>query len=528
MRIVYTISLFILTALASSAQYPPYHVSIRTAGSTGYYFIEPIEIGNSTNTQMILDSAGNVIYCKQFPNGNPIDFKLNPGAMMSYGVNGNLFYMMDSTFTIFDSVSCRNSIQTDTHDIDFLPNGHFLLLGYEWVIMDLSHFPLFYHSTTVGSAAANVKCVVVQELDAAKNVVFEWHGKDHFSFDDVDPFFLDDTATVDWTHSNAVTMDADGNILLSTRHFDEITKINRSDSSIMWRFGGRRNEFTFVGDTVPFYGQHNIRRIANGHVTLYDNGHHLFSHGARALEYALDEINMTAEVKWSYIYDSSMYSIATGNVQRLANSNTVVNYGFIGSNNVHFNVVDSTGSKVFELAFDDTIVGYRSYNFPTLPWSFNRPVITCRDSAGLHLLDAGAGYHRYLWNTGATTESIVVTDTNTFMVFVGDGNGGLISSNKLIVSDTSQPCLLNAVPEFAQKETRLFPNPATREITITNVSSLDFPKRVLVYDINGRVVVDEIAEPDDSGRSLSLNLDGLLPGIYVVWFGNRSLRFVKV
>ena len=49
-----------------------------------------------------------------------------------------------------------------------------------------------------------------------KNVVFEWHAKDHFAFDDADTFFLYQGPTIDWTHSNAVELDDDGKFYTKT------------------------------------------------------------------------------------------------------------------------------------------------------------------------------------------------------------------------------------------------------------------------------------------------------------------------
>ena len=89
---------------------------------------------------------------------------------------------MDSTFTIVDSVRIKNGFIQDGHDMQILPNGHFLLLGWENITMDLSSYAIFNNNGTVGSANATVRCGIVQEQDANKNVVFEWHSKDYFNF----------------------------------------------------------------------------------------------------------------------------------------------------------------------------------------------------------------------------------------------------------------------------------------------------------------------------------------------------------
>src|SRR5205823_2006818 len=137
---------------------------------------------------------------------------------------------------------------------------------------------------------------------------------------EVDPFFVTNLfGIVDLQHVNGVETDVDGNILLLSRNFNEITKIDRKDGSVIWRLGGNLNQFKFVNWPVPFYGAHDLRRLKNGHFTLFDNGRHMESHGARALEFELDQVKKIATLKWSYTYDPSMFSKAHGNVQRLEN-----------------------------------------------------------------------------------------------------------------------------------------------------------------------------------------------------------------
>ena len=63
---------------------------------------------------------------------------------------------------------------------------------------------------------------------------------------------------------------------------DEITKIDRQTGDIIWRLGGVNNEFTFLNDSLdfqhsiptPFCYQHDIRRLRNGNITIYDNGNY--------------------------------------------------------------------------------------------------------------------------------------------------------------------------------------------------------------------------------------------------------------
>ena len=105
--------------------------------SVGYYFLHAFKLSGSQSfspTHMILDRLGELVYFKTFSRTSS-DFKLQSNGQMSYsyapGIPSNAkFLIMDSTFTVVDSVQCENSIFTDVHDMQILTNGHYLMLGY--------------------------------------------------------------------------------------------------------------------------------------------------------------------------------------------------------------------------------------------------------------------------------------------------------------------------------------------------------------------------------------------------------------
>jgi len=452
---------------------PSYSVTALDTASKGYYFFIPLKFGGTLpgyiTTQVITDKNGTSVYYKKFPAGAPGDFKLLPNGLMSYSRNGK-FYLMDSTFTLVDSLALKNGIIFDGHDLQVLPNGNYVVLGMENVTMNLSSYNYFGpNHTAPGSATATVKCGVIQEQDANKNVVFEWHCKDHYNFSDVDPKWLFSPTNVDWTHLNAVEYDNDGNYMISVRHFNEITKIKRSDSTIMWRMGGNANQFTFTNDAQMFIGQHDIRRIANGNITLNDNGRLTPLHAASAKEYQLNESAKIATLVWSYVENNTTFSQAIGNHQRLANGNSLINYGATNNLNQMFSVVKPNGSKVFEITFGDTLRTYRAFNYLTLPWGLKQPTLTCALSGTQIVLDAGT-HANYLWNTGATTQTILVSNTGTYSVWVPKGQGGFISS-AIYTVDVSMPCIFASVTEQETKaEISIYPNPVSDRLTI-NVDS---------------------------------------------------------
>ncbi len=145
---------------------------------------------------------------------------------------------------------------------------------------------------------------------------------------------------LDYTHVNAVAIDpTDNNLLTSFRHTSEIVKINRSTGQVMWRLGGKMNQFTFINEheeNAPFYtvGQHDVHRLANGNLLYFDNGN--LTGGStypsprsysRAVEYALDEVNKTATLVWEYRHVPDIVANCQGSVKRMANGNTLIDWG---------------------------------------------------------------------------------------------------------------------------------------------------------------------------------------------------------
>ena len=130
-------------------------------------------------------------------------------------------------------------------------------------------------------------------------MIFQWRSWDHFKITDATED-IDLTAhTIDYVHGNSIEVDYDSHILLSSRHMDEITKINRQTGEIIWRFGGiksRNNQFLFINDLRTFSHQHDIRRLPNGNITLFNNGNLLVPRYSSSLEYYLDEQNKTCHI----------------------------------------------------------------------------------------------------------------------------------------------------------------------------------------------------------------------------------------
>lgn len=421
--------LFLLSSLTGVAQ--PVEVKFTvydSAATTGYYFI------CNPDRALITDKFGEIIYEHPCTASTPVyNLTLQPNGLVTYS-DLKKHYIADSTFKAIDSIANAGKYKVDKHDLLILPNGHLLLMGMDSLPLKTKQLPQDSKRIT------KTFWVTAIEYDTNKKVVFEWRAKDYVKQEDADTFFLTGNPLVSWTHANSIDLDHDGNILMSLRNYNQILKINRTTGEIMWRLGGNNSSLKFINCPVPFYGQHDARSIGNNRLTLFDNGNNNVPHGARALEFELDEKKKTATLVWSHTVDSAKYSTRSGNVQRLKNGNTLINTGQPSRNtddHISFVVVKPDGKKILEAT---GVRSYRVLNYETLPWQFPRPAISCFDSLNTIYLNAGAGYSSYRWNTGDSTQTIAVKEPGVYSVFVPFGEGGYISSEKISAATLGNGC----------------------------------------------------------------------------------------
>lgn len=528
--------------LSGHAQnFPPLSVTIEDSAATqGYYFLTPFTgafLNNYDHAQLILDHYGRIIFYRIIPkdlNHAPtIDFKIQANGWMSYyNSNRGKHFIMDSTFIVIDSIHCVNGFDTDQHDLQILPDNHYLLIGTEPRVMNLTSYHYFgINHTAPGGANANVFGVVVQEFDENKDLVWEWKGHDHYQFGDVDPIWLMNPNKVDWNHANAVERDNDGNILLSLRHFNEITKIDHETGNILWRLGGKQNQFTFPNDPNRFTGQHDIRRVSDSTISFFDNGQYTTPSMCRGLAYGLDESNKIANLVWEYIYDSSMYSGACGNHQYIENGNHLVDFGFTNGGAFPWMVVvNPDKSKILAINSPDGYISYRAFNYLTLPWQLNRPNVTCQKIGSEYYLVAEPGQTEYRWSTGDTTSSILIADTGEYWVFVPYGSGYL-SSEHIIITDILNPCLFTDTPSkeaVSEINIRVVPNPATDRTRVLFHLSSNSKATISLHTLLGAEIIRPIKAHYPAGQNeVTLDVSSFNRGIYFLSVVVNETRIVR-
>lgn len=331
---------------------PPYEVTAPANGTApGLVFTDITDFFGGKYFLTILDNSGEPVYYQRME-GFAIDFKRQPNGQLSYCMGGK-YYCMDDSYTVVDMWQAGNGYGwTDNHDLQLLPNGHALLMIYDPQPVDMSQV------VDGGRADAVVEQLVIQEIDASRNVVFEWRSFDHIPI--TDSFVSLTTPRIDYIHGNAVDLDDDGNLLISSRNICEITKIDRATGDIIWRLGGKQSDFSFTNEPEPwFYFQHDIRRLENGNVSIFDNRANVTPPHSRAVEYALDEQAMTATRVWEYYHPDKIISNFMGSAQRLPNGNTMIGWGNAGL----LTEVKPNGDKAFEVDLKGWAMTYRSFRF---------------------------------------------------------------------------------------------------------------------------------------------------------------------
>lgn len=389
------------------ADFPAITVTVpaSAAAADGFAFITDFTgpgLPTAAPYVMILDNRGEPVYYRKLPpNQAGTDLRKWPnGQLTFYDRSVGRFHILDSTYATVGYYYAKWR-WTDQHDFELMPNGHQRYLVYDPQQIDMSQI------APGGWPTATVYGLVVQELDPSRNIVFEWRSWDHFFITDTNVSLT--TPVIDYVHGNTVTSDLDGNILISGRHVDEITKINRQTGAVMWRWGGKRNQFTFVNDSRGFSHQHDIRVQPNGRYTLFDNGNGLQPEYSRALEYVLDEEHLTATLVWEYRNTPDTFSDSMGNAQRLPNGNTVIGWA---SALPTLTEVTANGVKAFELTMGPGHQSYRAYRFPWKGYPTWPPTLAAVTAAGRTTLYAswnGATEVTHYRIYGGVTPNVVAT-----------------------------------------------------------------------------------------------------------------------
>ena len=275
---------------------------------------------------LVIDNTGRVVWYHRFENGPGLNFitqrtgrfYARPPTPVANDVEP--WVEIDVLGNVRRTLECARGLAARLHDLIVQADNSYWLLCDEMRTLDLSAIGGVVGARVTGSA--------VQHIGADGSLLFHWSPFDHFAITDGDPAEIT-RPSVNWTHGNALDFDADSNVIVSFRNLGEITKINRSTGAVMWRLGGRRNEFEFGGTSMPaFVGQHSARVVTRGEMLLLDNlGDPTQS---RVESYLIDESRKSARLVRSHSSAPTVVTQIGGSVQALPRSRVLVTFGTAG------------------------------------------------------------------------------------------------------------------------------------------------------------------------------------------------------
>ncbi|MHB8580720.1 MAG: arylsulfotransferase family protein [Ignavibacteriaceae bacterium] len=335
------------------SDFPPLIINQSNNPSPGYLFLSP------SPYLAIVDNKGTPVFYRNVQ-GDIYDFDLQPDGELTYFIYPVDCYGLDSSLNMERVFITTGGFSPDVHELHVLPNGNYYIFGKRLVQVDMSKI------VSGGQSNAELIDGALQEFDASGNLIFQWDAIDHYKITDVDSYVDLTQPTIDFSHFNSVAWDSDGDLLISARNLDEITKVDPNTGNIIWRLGGKNNQFTFINDNLGFSRQHDIRRFSNGDISIFDNGdfHPVPTPYSSGVEYKLDEVNKTATLVRRISYEG-LYTDTEGSVEELSNGNRFMSWGHNYAPVVtEFTPDDSVAFELSYTSYYDTYRAFR-YNWET-------------------------------------------------------------------------------------------------------------------------------------------------------------------
>lgn len=191
---------------------------------------------------------------------------------------------------------------------------------------------------------------------------------------------------LDWIHLNGMDYDENSNsLLLSSRHQDAVFSLNLTTGGINWILSNpddlwpdylKDKLLKPVGTDFEWqYGQHNISRLPNGDIMLFDNGDYRSKTMEGALDdatesysrvviYRIDEENMTASQVWQFgkEFGPTAFAAYVSSAQYLGENHYLIDFGGVvkdAKGNASYNIMDgiagTSQSQIYEVK-DGTVI----------------------------------------------------------------------------------------------------------------------------------------------------------------------------
>jgi Arylsulfotransferase (ASST) len=217
---------------------------------------------------------------------------------------------------------------------------------------------------------------IVQEIDIRTGrVLFQWDNANHIPYRDSENPRPSSSATPwNWSYINAVHLDTDGNLLISSRYTWTVYKVNRHTGKIMWELGGKQSTFRLraaPGQVLDRAGeifayQHDPEAIGHDEYTVFDDesggGAGLLPY-SRAVTVKLDPATRVATLVKSVKQPEDLLATAEGSAQTTGHGDLFVDWGV----QPYLSEVSPSGHVLFSAQLLGGFISYRAYRLPWPP-----------------------------------------------------------------------------------------------------------------------------------------------------------------
>lgn len=363
---------------ASAAGPPP--LTVLTPGANncnGDIFLAPMSsTGGYSNGPEIVTGTGTAAWFHPLPAGDAAyDFRtqtyLGQPVLTWYqngGAGGPGGVIYNDRLQQIATVHAGNGYGMDLHE--------FLITPWNTALIPARGVTTANLTSIGGPADQKVDADLVQEIDIRTGrVLFQWNAADHVPYSDShEPLPSSASQPWDWFHINAVHLDADGNLLVSSRHTWTVYKVNRYTGQVAWQLGGKRSSFTAraapgqVLDSAGeiFAWQHDPESLGHGLYTVFDNeggvGQPLLPY-SRAVIVHLDLRTHVATLVRSLKQPEGKVAGFAGNVQTTRNGDFFVDWGALP----YMSEFSPSGTLRFNAELPSGSLTYRAYRLPWPP-----------------------------------------------------------------------------------------------------------------------------------------------------------------
>ena len=320
------------------------------------YFVAPNLDVASPPTQyvVIFDRDGVPVWWDTEPGGTLQDAKVLPDGSLAWWNSTDGYVIREPDGTLVQHVTAQGF--TDGHELQQTPNGNFLLISNEvGKGVDTTEYG--------GMADEDVENMVVQEVSPSGDLEWSWSTKGHIGLAETGrwwPTALSRPAPRDIIHMNAIEPAGEDAVLISARHLDAVYKIDKATGNIVWKLGGTwtPKSLTVLKDpegAYPFGGQHDIRLLPDGTITVFDNNTGL-GLPPRAVRYSIDEAKHTATLVEQVTDPMAPSSFCCGSARHSADGSWLMSWG----GNSMVGEYDAAGQPNFRLRFGGSVFSYRA------------------------------------------------------------------------------------------------------------------------------------------------------------------------